>query len=288
MRGTFIMPELPEVETVVRGLRKNIIGKQIIETTIFHERPLGTMSPEIFCNKVEREVIERVERFGKYIHIIFASKRSIVSHLRMTGKYIYLSQDHNKNYTHKHIRIAFLFADQSSLLYKDVRIFGTIRFYEAGEVVVEKVNIGMDPFSKEITTDWFVRKAHTRHISVKQLLLDQKVIAGLGNIYASEILFRAGVSPFQKAHTLTTRQASRIIQHMRDILKLAIKYNGTSVSDFRTIDDKSGSFQNMLQVYQKDGTLCVQCHKTEICKVRQAQRSTFYCPVCQKMVDEKE
>jgi len=275
------MPELPEVETIVRGLQKRIIGKTISGVEVLHPKPLGQTTPKELERFVRSQVFRKVERFGKYIHMQFASGKSLVCHLRMTGKYIYSSANVTKAEERRHIRIIFHFSDQSCLLYKDLRIFGTIKLYADGVTIAEKAKQGREPLSPALTTAYLLEKARRRQVAIKILLLDQSVIAGLGNIYVCEILFRARVSPFLSARDLSSAQAARIIEATREVIKLAIKNNGTSVSDFRNVDDKEGKFQNMLLVYQKTGAACAHCTGGIIQREKQGQRSTFFCPVCQ-------
>lgn len=275
------MPELPEVETVVRGLKKTIIGKKIINVTVLDHRPLKNITAQKFKKFLQDQQVESVERFGKYIHIIFKSNKCIVSHLRMTGKYVYFPGTKLDEETKKHIRVIFHFSDKTLLLFKDLRIFGTIVTYDKDCLIEEKNKIGVEPLSKEFTAEHLLEQAKNRKLAVKQFLLDQKVVAGLGNIYVCEALFHAKINPEIAANKLTLEQANILIKKIQSVLKLAIKNNGTSVSDFRNVDDKSGTFQNMLKVYQKEGQLCSICKKGTILRIKQGQRSTFYCPVCQ-------
>ncbi len=275
------MPELPEVETVVNGLNKTILNKTIKNINILDKRPIKKYTPQNFTSFVTGKTFKNIIRFGKYIHFKFKNGDSIVSHLRMTGKYIFLQNTKNIINT-SHVRLIFYFTDGSKLLFKDQRIFGTLTPYLANECIKEIEKNGLDPILNKITPHYLFKKAKNRTIPVKVFLLDQSVIAGLGNIYATEALFYAKINPQIIANKINKTQWKILINKIVFILNLAISKNGTSISDFKNIDDKSGEFQNMLMVYGKNGQICKKCNSTSIIKIKQSGRSTFLCPHCQK------
>lgn len=273
------MPELPEVETIVSGLNGKIRGRQFKTVEVELERQLSNCTTTTFQNFIENEIIDRVERVGKYLHFIFKSGKSFVTHLRMTGKFIYAPVESSEE--EKHIRIAFSFVDGSRLLYQDIRTFGTFSIYERGQEVLEKGKIGIEPLSDRLTAARLKELFKKRKGPIKNVLLNQSLIAGIGNIYACEILFDINVNPYTPAMELTDEDLENLVVSTKKILKLAIENNGTSISDYRTVEDKTGSFQNMLKVYQKKDTVCTKCGKDRIVRTTIAQRSTFYCPTCQ-------
>lgn len=275
------MPELPEVETVVRGLKGNIIGKKINTVKVFKERMLVNASPGDLQSFCYNEKITDVKRFGKYIHFILTSKKSMVAHLRMTGKFVYVDGSKINSDDDKFVRIVFLFSDSTSLLFHDVRTFGTIKIYQEYDTIDEKQKTGIDALADDLTGQKLMEIFKRKKANVKSVLLNQQLISGLGNIYVCELLFAAAVDPQKAASLININEAELILKNMREILKTAIKLNGTTISDFRMVDDKTGSFQEMLKVYQKEGVSCPRCKKGIITRIKQNQRSTFYCPNCQ-------
>ncbi|MBN2415317.1 bifunctional DNA-formamidopyrimidine glycosylase/DNA-(apurinic or apyrimidinic site) lyase [bacterium] len=264
------MPELPEVETVVRGLRRSVLGKTV--TDIVEHRP-GTVRSSY--TDAEHGAITAVSRRGKYILIMTSKRRKFIIHLRMTGKLIYTD---DRNSTSSHCRAAVIFADNSALIFDDVRTFGSIRIIPEESLSPQIEALGPEPLSRRFTADYLKEQAQQRKIAIKTLLLDQRVIAGLGNIYAIEILHASGIDPRQRADTLNEARFAAIVSNTKTILKKAIRLNGTTISDFRRIDEKSGSFQEFLAVYQKKTCRCGNpVEKTTI-----SGRSTYFCAVCQR------
>jgi formamidopyrimidine-DNA glycosylase len=272
------MPELPEVETIVRGLNGFLPGKTVAAVDVRHEKVAARHGVAAFKRLLAGETFARVERRGKFLHFRFASGQSLIAHLRMTGKFIVspggaVPED-------AHLRLVLRLRDGSALLYKDLRIFGSFHIYRAGEEVMEFRDLGRDPVKEKLAADWFRDQCRGRSIGIKVLLLDQKVICGIGNIYACEALFRSRIDPFLPARELTLAQAGILLKNVRSLLLLAIRRNGTSVRDFRNVDDESGGFQRLLKVYGREGEPCPACG-TPVERVKQAQRSTYYCPRCQ-------
>jgi len=265
--------------------------------------------------------ITSLERRGKYIIIQTSQELAIIVHLRMTGKLIiqeglghsnddlYHSCDsHGRSsdgrchspdplcHSHengnppctpatkpnptfpKHTRAYFEFADNSCLLFIDIRTFGKIQILSQAQLPEYFQKLGPEPFSSDFNPGYFLGKARTRNMPIKSLLLDQSFVAGLGNIYVCEALFRTRINPCLPAKQLTKKQITNLINEIRQILTEAIQANGTSISDYRRVDDKTGEFQNFLRVYQKTSCPCGK----PVAKIKQAGRSTYYCPTCQK------
>jgi formamidopyrimidine-DNA glycosylase len=267
------MPELPEVETVLRGLKRKIGGMPICQLDSLYK---GTViyDKDIIQPLFPAEVIE-YERRGKYIILHLASKNALIIHLRMTGKLIYTEEDNDEA---QHVRALLSLTGCARVLFNDVRTFGKIIVTPVSKISDYLPKLGPEPLSDEFNADYLKQALSKRTMPIKTALLDQAVIAGLGNIYVCEILYRAKLSPLRKANSLSLAQLKQITKLTKEIMTEAIAKNGTSVSDFRQIDDKTGEFQNFLQVYQKQ--TCPLGH--ELKRIKQSGRSSFYCPVCQK------
>ena len=267
------MPELPEVETVLRGLKRKIGNMPICQLDSLYK---GTV---IYDNDILQPLfpaaVEKYERRGKYIILHLESMNALIIHLRMTGKLIYTEEDNEEA---KHIRALLSLTGCSRVLFNDIRTFGKIIVAPINKIYDYLPKLGPEPLSAEFDADYLKHVFVKKSAPVKNALLDQAVIAGLGNIYACEILYRAGVKPETAAKKLSKVKLEAIVFHTKAVLLEAIANNGTSISDYRQIDDKTGSFQKFLQVYQKK--TCPWGH--EIKRIKQAGRSSFYCPVCQK------
>ncbi len=263
------MPELPEVQTIVTELKSSVKGKMIKGIESFREGTVEIIGDEL----VTDEIITEVSRRGKYI-IIKTPVNTIVVHLRMTGKLIV---DNHIPENLRHIRAVISLSDHKYIIFDDVRTFGTIRIYPANTSVRSLESLGIEPLSDGFTADYLKEKIKNRQSPIKNILLNQQIIAGIGNIYACEILFRSAVNPAATSKDLCNEDLEKIVKHTKDVLKEAIKCNGTTISDYRRVDDKQGSFQNFLNVYGKE--TCPNDHK--ILKIKQAGRTTYYCPVCQ-------
>jgi formamidopyrimidine-DNA glycosylase len=267
------MPELPEVETVLRGLRRTIHGQPICQieslykgTVIYDKDIVQPLFPSL---------VSQFERRGKYIILHLESGNALIIHLRMTGKLIYTEEEEHEA---QHVRALLSFVSCARLLFNDIRTFGKIIVAPETKILDYLPNLGPEPLDRSFTYKCLQKAFKKKSAPVKNVLLDQSVVAGLGNIYVCEILYRAKINPEISAYQLTNTQLKDIVKHTKEVLTEAIAQNGTSVSDFRQVDDKTGQFQNFLQVYQKE--TCPQGH--EIKRIKQAGRSTFYCLVCQK------
>ncbi len=272
------MPELPEVETIVRGLRKNLRGDRFSSIEIFRDDPVISRDPDAFVARLKGAGIENVLRRGKYLLFKLAPSGWLVGHLRMTGKFILTGKPDNID---KYDRLWFHMDSGRTLVFSDMRCFGTLECVESLEDWERQRQLGKEPLSEEFDPRWLKRVLRNSPREVKPVLLDQKLVCGIGNIYASEILFRSRVNPRRRSKRVLFREWTAIVDNTRLILELAIEKNGTSISDFRKIDDKSGEFQNFLQVYDKAGEPCPLC-ETPIQRMVQQQRSTFFCPQCQR------
>jgi formamidopyrimidine-DNA glycosylase len=267
------MPELPEVETVLRGLRRQIHNmpichlESLYKGTVIYDKDLN--------NPVFPAKVDRFERRGKYIILHLESDNALIIHLRMTGKLVYTEEENEEL---KHVRALLSLTGCARVAFNDIRTFGKIIVTPESKIDAYLPELGPEPLTEHFNDVYLKQALHRKSAPIKNVLLDQSIVAGLGNIYVCEILYRAKVSPEIQSNKLTSAKLKAIVKHTKEVLTEAIAKNGTSISDFRQIDDKTGEFQNFLQVYQKD--TCPKGHK--IMRIKQAGRSSFYCPVCQK------
>lgn len=265
------MPELPEVETIVRDLCECIVGLRV---KAISELRKGTV---INSNDIAVErlgVVKSVERRGKYIFIVFDGESLISIHLRMTGKLIFAPFSDELS---KYARCFIDFEEGGRLLFDDVRAFGKLEIIDAPGRQKIEAKLGVEPLSNSFDFEYLKRALYKKRTNLKNFLLDQKVIAGLGNIYVNEILFRSKLNPVRITTSLEETEIYILLTEIKEVLKLAIECNGTSISDYRRVDDKKGSFQNFLKIYGK--SVCDKGHNVE--KIRQNGRSTYFCPICQ-------
>ena len=271
------MPELPEVETTIRGL-KSIVGSKIINIKI-NTPKLRYFIPKsiLLINSVR---ITNIKRKGKFIIFYLQNKHSIVFHLGMSGRlrlYKKIEFKHNK---HDH----FLLKTNNGriLIFNDPRKFGFIDLILSKKVCQQKyiLKLGLDPFDKKLTQDYLFKKIRFSSVPIKQILLNQSIIAGIGNIYASEILFDAKISPFIRGSCIDTADLKRLIKSIKKILKQAIKLGGTSMRNYISTNGTLGNFQNKFKVYNKENQSIA---GFKIKRVVQYGRSTFYCPDIQEI-----
>lgn len=262
------MPELPEVETIVRSLAPWLTGRRIVRAEIYSQRVARGDHGAIRRGVAGRK-IEAVERRGKFI-LIRTDAGVLAIHLGMTGRL--LAKAPAGAYTR-----ARFFLDDGELIYDDIRMFGRI---EWGRDVPARIG-DLGPEALTITAAGFARRMRGRRVAVKALLLDQSFLAGLGNIYADEALFRAGIHPRTRAARIGQARALRLHQAIVEVLSLAIEHRGSSISDYIDSDGRQGSFQLLHQVYGKEGFPCPRCGGP-IRKTLVAQRGTHYCPRCQR------
>ncbi|MDA3862724.1 MAG: bifunctional DNA-formamidopyrimidine glycosylase/DNA-(apurinic or apyrimidinic site) lyase [Deltaproteobacteria bacterium] len=264
------MPELPEVQTIINELSPIIIGKNLVKIEEFRENTLINQQKISYLGQ-----INTIFRRGKYIIITTDQKLQIIIHLRMTGKLIYTE---NLTSSSSHMRAHLIFSDHSKLIFDDVRTFGQITIAPLNQQIKSLDILGAEPFSNDFSTEYLWQKFRKRKAPIKNILLNQTIIAGLGNIYVNEILFACQIHPAVPTNSLNKKQIGAIISNTIKILKKAIKYNGTTISDYKRVDNKSGKFQNFLKIYQK--TECPKCGNP-VSRIKQAGRSTFFCYSCQ-------
>jgi formamidopyrimidine-DNA glycosylase len=270
------MPELPEVETIVRGLRPAIAGKTISAVSVFLKKMAVAPSGVNFERVLAGERIEAVSRRGKYAVFHLSSGRSLVTSLRMTGRLVVLAAGEER-YPYTHIELAF--SDETHLAFADVRQFGRMRLVEPGERW--DAELGLEPLSGDFTPEAFIGMLSGRTTPVKAFLLDQRRIAGVGNIYACEALWQAGIRPGTPAKRLRKPAVRRLHHALVDVLNRAIGMRGSSVDDYVDAQGLKGGFQNVLSVYGRTGKSCSKCGGS-IVRTVISQRGTWWCRRCQK------
>ncbi|SRR5581483_2159928 len=273
------MPELPEVETVCRSLRPHLLNRTIRRVRVLEPRlrePVDVKALRALAGKR----IEAISRIAKYIVFDLSGAGAWIFHLGMSGKLICVGAAAARQ---KHDHIIVELDDGRELRYHDPRRFGLslVAKRTALRELPQLRRIGLDPFDPALSGAYLFRFTRASARRIRDLLLDQQIIAGLGNIYANEILALAGIKPTVRAHRLTRARVERLAALIPELLRDAIRWCGTSFSDYRDADDKSGEFQNHLRVYDRAGERCRVC-SSAIRRVAIGNRSAFYCPSCQK------
>ncbi len=267
------MPELPEVETVRRTLKNKILDKKIHDISIRYDRIIDG-DPLVFIETLKGQTVRDIGRVGKYL-IFFLDKNAFISHLRMEGKYLIVNIGQEIN---KHEHISFHLSDGMELRYHDTRKFGRMKLTEADSCYhdVPLCNLGPEPWLAK--AEDIYQKIHKSSVPVKTLLLDQTILAGIGNIYANEICFRMKVNPETPGSRISLKRTQEMLEAAMEILDAAIVQGGTTVHSFDA-NGISGRFQNELQVHMQK--FCPICG-AKITKKAVHGRGTYFCPICQK------
>lgn len=274
------MPELPEVETIVRDLcRSRLVGARIIRLEVFWPKTLAGADPQQLKRRIRGASITCFERHGKLLILRLSDGHCFVIHLRMSGRLLVRPGAEPRD---KHEHFILYFEDGRSLRFSDARKFGRIVYAASPSVRTDK--LGEDAYAGRLEAGRFCVKLGGKKKGLKALLLDQTFLAGIGNIYADEILWKAGLHPLKHAHRLTQVQAERLYRAIRSVLGEAIAHRGTSISktsaNFYSLGVKWGQHQDYLKVYRRTGKPCVACGGS-IRRTVVAQRSTHFCPACQ-------
>ena len=305
------MPELPEVETVCQGLAP-IFERAVIKRVEQRRHDLRFPLPERFAARLEGVRVDHLKRRAKYIQVFLASGEVLVMHLGMSGKFtilppanssallkrgleeksISISEPHiDRHNWSPHDHVIFYLDNGFTVVYNDPRRFGYMTLIHANALKTHKFfqNLGIEPLEGGLTPQFLASAAKGKSISLKAFLLDQRIIAGLGNIYVCEALFRAGLSPRRQAASLAdargqpTVRAQNLAPAIRDVLKEAIEAGGSSLRDYQKADGSLGYFQHCFKVYNRAGAPCTTPHcNATIRRILQNGRSTFYCPSCQR------
>lgn len=275
------MPELPEVEIVRRGLARLLIGKTIQDLDIYWDNLIVAPSIPDFQAKLQGLQIQGIRRRGKYL-LFDLGPWILSSHLRMEGKYVYFPQG-KAGQKDPHTHLVVYFTDGCQVHYQDVRKFGRFECVrsEDEEKYFEAKGLGPEPVPGDFDLEAFSQAVRSRRKSIKGILLDQKAVAGLGNIYVDEVLFWARVHPALLGKDLSPEAIQRIHQGIIQVLAAAVQAGGTTIRTYQNSFGQEGSYQDQLQVYGRTGQACYRCG-TPIAKIRLAQRGTHYCPQCQR------
>ncbi len=267
------MPELPEVETIRSQLAPRLEGRTLVRVEILDPRLTRPIDLFEVAEELEGDSVASVERRGKYLVLRLESGLALLVHLRMTGSFGFEPTTHE--------RAVLELDDGTRLAYRDVRRFGTWLVVEGAELEPYLAGKnGPEPLSPRFTSQWLGSRLAVRRAPVKAVLLDQRVVAGLGNIYADEALWRARVSPLLPARDLDTDEVRRLQRAIRAALRAGIARQGSTLSEYRTPDGGRGAMQAEFRVYGRDGLPCRRCGTT-ITKTRVGGRGTWYCPRCQ-------
>ena len=273
------MPELPEVETVRAQLAPVLTGRKLRSVEILDERLTRPFDPRAVAAQLEGQRVSSVDRRGKYVVVRFESGLVLLVHLRMTGSFLVAPPGELPADPHR--RAVVRVDDGPDVAYRDVRRFGTWLVLEDNELAEYLgARLGEEPLEGGFTTRQLAHRLAGRRAPVKSALLDQRAVAGLGNIYADEALWYAHLHPLRPAGTLEAEEVAAVRRGIRRALRIGIKRQGATVSDYRTPDAGRGSMQDEFKVYGRAGEPCPRCG-TPIEKTRVAGRGTWYCPQCQ-------
>ena len=279
------MPELPEVETIKEALVKSISNASINSVSV-RNRHLRQFIPESFEKNIEKAIITRIYRIGKYALLDLNNGHTIILHFGMSGKLRFV--DSNNPSFEKHDHIVF-YTSKGTIAYNDPRKFGLVSEESSAKIKNLSLfaNLGPDPFDQALSTSYLQNKFKKKQCPIKIALLDQSIICGIGNIYASEALYEARISPLRSCTSLTANETKKLISAIRSTLQKAIDAGGSTLHDYRKPDGSTGYFQLQHAVYGKEGMRCPYCSsncsaKQGIRRIVQGGRSTFYCPHLQK------
>ena len=273
------MPEKPEVITVANSLKKLILNKKITGCNIYWDNIIAYPVSNEFKKKIIGQRIESINTRGKWI-VIDLDKDSLLVHLRMEGKFMFRDKG---EVIGKHEHVEFILDDKISFRFHDVRKFGKMYLIDKEIVNDSKPlnELGLEYYDDNLTKEYLYDAIHSKRLPIKTVLLDQSIIAGIGNIYDDEILFMSGLHPLKKACDITLEECDIIIKNTRIVLEKAIKLGGTTIKSFTSSEGVHGLFQNELLVHSKAGDKCPECSNI-IKKIKVGGRGTYFCEKCQK------
>ena len=279
------MPELPEVETVRKGLERNLKGLQITKI-VTNREGLRFPFPKNLSSAAKKQVLS-IERRAKYLLIHLSDGLTILGHLGMSGSIQFFPKD---EYTpQKHDHVLFSLSNGTLMVYNDPRRFGVIDLVHTKKAHRHRLlnHLGPEPLSEDWNEKTFAKALRNKKGPIKTTILNQKVVVGIGNIYACEALFMSGISPLSSAQSITAKtrpgvKVERLVSEVKKIIELAIEAGGSTLKDFQDVDGHAGAFSNQFKVYDREGKQCMRkgCNGN-IKRIVQSGRSTFYCPACQ-------
>lgn len=272
------MPELAEVETLMLYLKKNILNQEIVSFQKNRNNLRYVLAPEL-QELAENSSIIDVQRRAKFLNIKLSNQNSLVVHLGMSGRLTIQSKDY-KPKKHDHVQISF--ASGNQLVFNDARRFGMIYGCASDEFDKQDFlkNMGVEPLTDEFNVLYLEKKLKNKNTPIKIAIMDSRIVVGVGNIYAAESLFESRISPERVAAMISKNEIARLVDAIKLVLTKAIKAGGTTLKDFVNGDNKPGYFKQELNVYDRAGMPCYSC-KGLIKKIKQAGRSSFFCPKCQ-------
>lgn len=276
------MPELPEVETIRQDLIRQVEGKTIFDVRVLGPETIQNITVQSFVEKVKNSAITEIGRRAKILLLHLSSGYTMLIHLKMTGQLIYTSANEPLD---AWTRVSFKLAEGRELRFQDMRRFGYIKLVKTDDVTnwSDFLGVGPEPLIDDFTLDVFRRLLRTRpRGKIKPTLMDQSFIAGIGNLYADEIVHYAGVRPTRIAATLTEEEISKLYEGIRMILPSAIKHRGSSVDMYVDLEGRQGGYVPRLQVYRREGELCYRGDGGIIERIKLGGRSAYFCPICQK------
>ncbi|MEI4220243.1 MAG: bifunctional DNA-formamidopyrimidine glycosylase/DNA-(apurinic or apyrimidinic site) lyase [Candidatus Dasytiphilus stammeri] len=268
------MPELPEVEIIRRGIEKYLVGKTVLFAKIRNGILKYPVSKEIY--HLRDQQILSVRRRAKYL-LIQLELGYIIVHLGMSGSFRIVSLETSFS---KHDHIDIVMSNQKILRYTDPRKFGSLRWSNNPDACEYIKTLGPEPLSSDFSVSYLFKKSRNCRLAVKSFLMNTKLVGGIGNIYANESLFLAGIFPSRKSSTLNFNEAQKLVEAIEIVLQRSIIYGGTTIRDFCNVDGKIGNFRNLLNVYGRTGKSCYQCSRL-IERITYQKRSTFVCRNCQ-------
>lgn len=271
------MPELPEVETIMSLVKRRLTNKKIIKTKVLNAKlrwPIETRK----LKNLENETIKSVRRRGKYILLEFEIEKAIfIIHLGMTGVISFTNQEEYKRHKHDHL---LLFFDSFIFIFNDVRKFGSIHItQDLSEMFLIK-NLGIEPLSKKFDGKYLLQLSKNKSCSIKEFIMNQKIVVGIGNIYATEALFLSKIHPSMQAKRLNLSKSKLLVSNIKFILQKAIKLGGTTIKDYVNAEGKPGYFTQELNIYQKKN--CPIHKNNAVRNIKISGRSSFFCDICQK------
>jgi formamidopyrimidine-DNA glycosylase len=271
------MPELPEVETIKNDLAQKVLGLSITGVTIYDARIIYGMPPERFRRYLRGQSITQISRRSKgLIWTLQPSMRFLIVQVMMTGQLIYATRVHKD----RHTRVLFKLSNHHYLHYNDQRLFGRLLVVDDWRELSYFHQMGPEPLGDDFNERWLQEALARRSTAIKPLLMDHRLVAGIGNIYASEICYRCGILPQRPAKTLTQEEIGALCRSVKEVLGEAITHRGTSMRNYRDSNGAEGNFKDRIRIYGRDNQPCLRCHHL-IERIVLNGRSTFYCRQCQ-------
>ncbi len=269
------MPELPEVETTVRGLKTKVLERTFVGLWADIKKFKG------LSRKLKGKKIKKVWRRGKNIVLDLSQGFSLLIHQKMTGHLLYDNWN-KKDKANNYIHLKFFLDNGKILALSDLRKFAKVELWKTKDLKKNLSSLGLEPLDRNFTFEKFKKVVTNKKGKIKQVLMNQEVIAGIGNIYSDEILWRARVHPFRQGDKLTEKELKNIYKYIKLVLKRAIELRGESISDYRDLFGQKGGFDKMRKVYRREGEDCSRCG-IKIKRAKMGSRSTYFCPNCQKL-----